>query len=62
MTIAWLFCMYKTLFFIQAKCILNMPINARIEDFDEDGLKELFEAALDKVNITDTDPTSVALP
>ena len=39
-----------------------MPINARIEDFDEDGLKELFEAALDKVNITDTDPTSVAVP
>ena len=32
-----------------------MPINAQIEHFDEEGLKELFEAALEKVTVTNHD-------
>ncbi len=32
-----------------------MPINAQIEHFDEEGLKELFEAALEKVIFTNHD-------
>ena len=32
-----------------------MPINAQIEHFDEEGLKELFEAALEKVTFIDHD-------
>ena len=32
-----------------------MPINAQIEHFDEEGLKELFEAALEKVTFINHD-------